>query len=210
MRLVVRSLRCSPSVCSRKAYAAWERPGRQVRRGEKALVLCMPILRREHQKEEDAAREPYCLICRACWFALAQTDHDERPPVTLPTWDEERALGTFGIARVVFEHPDGNTQGYATPEGTIAINPVAKHSHLTLFHEIAHALLDDAQHETVPRATGEVEAEGVALLCCEALQLDGGTYARGYLQHWLRKDQLTDANRRVRAALNCEKIELRF
>ncbi|MGA2970794.1 MAG: hypothetical protein ABSE75_13450, partial [Acidimicrobiales bacterium] len=37
------------------------------------------------------------------------------------------------------------------------------------------------------------EAEGVALLCCEALALDGTEYARGYLQHWLRNDALTDA-----------------
>ena len=38
----------------------------------------------------------------------------------------------------------------------------------------------------------EVEAEGVALLCCEALDLDGAEYARGYLQHWLRTEEIPE------------------
>jgi len=31
----------------------------------------------------------------------------------------------------------------------------------------------------------EVEAEAVALLCCEALNLEGADYCRGYIQSWL-------------------------
>jgi len=31
----------------------------------------------------------------------------------------------------------------------------------------------------------EVEAESVALLCCEALNLEGADYCRGYIQNWL-------------------------
>lgn len=30
-----------------------------------------------------------------------------------------------------------------------------------------------------------MEAEAVALLCCEALELEGTDYCRGYLQNWL-------------------------
>jgi hypothetical protein len=32
----------------------------------------------------------------------------------------------------------------------------------------------------------EVEAEAVAMLCCEALNLEGADYCRGYIQNWLR------------------------
>ena len=32
----------------------------------------------------------------------------------------------------------------------------------------------------------EVEAEAVALICCETLGLEGAEYARGYIQHWLK------------------------
>jgi len=31
----------------------------------------------------------------------------------------------------------------------------------------------------------EVEAEAVALLCCEALNIEGDDYCRGYIQNWL-------------------------
>ena len=32
----------------------------------------------------------------------------------------------------------------------------------------------------------EVEAEAVALICCESLGLAGADYSRGYIQAWLR------------------------
>ena len=53
-------------------------------------------------------------------------------------------------------------------------------------------LLKHAKDEKVSRSLREVEAEGVALLCCEALDLDGAEYARGYLQHWLRTEEIPE------------------
>ena len=44
---------------------------------------------------------------------------------------------------------------------------------------------DLADTEGTPRNLREVEAEAVALLCCEALNLEGAEYCRGYIQHWL-------------------------
>jgi hypothetical protein len=43
-------------------------------------------------------------------------------------------------------------------------------------------LVDD---ERTPRNLREVEAESVALICCESLGLTGAAECRGYLQHWL-------------------------
>jgi hypothetical protein len=131
-------------------------------------------------------------LYRARWFVLAQTDGKPYEPVPVTRWDEGRALATLGIARVLFGHTDGNTQGYSVGR-SIAISPVAALPHKTFFHETAHVLLEHEKDETLPRPLREVEAEGVALLCCEALGLDGAVYARGYLQHWLKDDELTDA-----------------
>jgi hypothetical protein len=44
---------------------------------------------------------------------------------------------------------------------------------------------DFTDTEQTPRNRREVEAESVALLCCEALGLEGEDYARGYIQNWL-------------------------
>jgi hypothetical protein len=44
---------------------------------------------------------------------------------------------------------------------------------------------DFADTERTPKNLREVEAEAVALLCCEALNLEGTGYCRGYIQNWL-------------------------
>jgi hypothetical protein len=60
----------------------------------------------------------------------------------------------------------------------------------TLFHELAHVLLghtaetSHAETTDCPRSLQEAEAECVALLCCEALNLAGAEECRGYIQHW--------------------------
>jgi antirestriction protein ArdC len=63
--------------------------------------------------------------------------------------------------------------------------------HKTLFHEAAHVILghtteaDFTDTERTPKNLREVEAEAVAMLCCEALKLEGADYCRGYIQNWL-------------------------
>jgi hypothetical protein len=44
---------------------------------------------------------------------------------------------------------------------------------------------DFADGEATPRSLREVEAEAVALLCCESLGLAGADHCRGYIQNWL-------------------------
>ena len=63
--------------------------------------------------------------------------------------------------------------------------------HKTLFHELAHIELghtvesDFSDSEITPRSLREAEAEAVAMLLCESLQLPGVEYSRGYIQSWL-------------------------
>ena len=44
---------------------------------------------------------------------------------------------------------------------------------------------DFTDTERTPKNLLEVEAEAVALLCCEALNLEGADYCRGYIRNWL-------------------------
>jgi hypothetical protein len=63
-----------------------------------------------------------------------------------------------------------------------------------LAHSIIHSDEGDfADDETTPRSLREVEAESVALLCCESLDLEGADYARGYIQHWLSRGSGSNA-----------------
>ena len=51
-------------------------------------------------------------------------------------------------------------------------------------------MLDD--HDRTPRSLREVEAECVALICCESLGLAGTPESRGYIQHWLGSQVIPD------------------
>jgi hypothetical protein len=180
-------------------FPGWQALGRIVKRGERALTLCMPITRKirdEDSHDSDSERHERSFTTfmhKPRWFVLAQTVGDEFIPPCLPEWNAQRALAALEIEQISFTLTDGNCQGYARKR-QIAINPVAQLPHKTLFHEAAHVVLghttesDFADTERTPKNLREVEAEAVALLCCEALDLAGADYCRGYIQNWLYPD----------------------
>jgi len=178
-------------------FPGWQALGRTVKRGERALTLCMPVTRKvrdEQSHDDDSENEQRTFttfMYKPRWFVLSQTAGDEFiPPCLPPEWNAEQALVALNIEPISFSHMDGNCQGYAK-QRQIAINPMAQLPHKTLFHEAAHVVLghttemDFADTEQTPKNLCEVEAEAVALLCCEALNLEGATYCRGYIQNWL-------------------------
>jgi len=85
---------------------------------------------------------------------------------------------------------------------------VAALPHKTLFHELGHVILghcdekDFSESEITRRDVREVEAEAVALLCCESQGLPGAEYSRGYIQDWGKGEPITErsAQRIFRAA----------
>jgi hypothetical protein len=171
-------------------YPGWLSKGRQVRRGERAIVLCMPLSFKNKEKRSDADPDAFVRFAyKPRWFVLSQTEGEPVEPSPTPEWSRGRALAALGVAEVPFEITDGNTQGYARRR-EIAVSPLAQLPHKTTFHELAHVLLghtaeaDFSDGVITPRSLREVEAECVALICCEALGLDGADYARGYVQHW--------------------------
>src|SRR4029077_15315794 len=176
-------------------FPKWKELGRIVKRGERALILCMPFTRKSREEESNSddahgERTYTSFMHKARWFAISQTVGDEFNPPRLPEWEAERALAAFDIEQIAFTDTDGNCQGYAKKR-QIAINPGAQPPHKTLFHEAAHVILghtaeaDFTDTERTPKNLREVEAEAVALLCCEALNLEGADYCRGYIQNWL-------------------------
>ena len=181
-------------------YPRWRELGRQVKKGEKAITLCMPItIKRkgsaDGQDADSDAPEVYTrFIYKPRWFVLSQTEGQELPESEIPAWDRGRALATLQIAEIPFDHVDGNTLGYAR-DRSIAINPLNPLRLKTIFHETAHILLghtaegQQADSEITPRTLRECEAESVALLCCAALDLPGVAECRGYIQNWWGQGQ---------------------
>jgi antirestriction factor ArdC-like protein len=178
-------------------YLGWSSLGRQVKKGEKALWLCMPLMRK---KKTDAGERETVItnfVWKPRWFTLAQTEGEAIEAQTSPAWSKEVALAALNIVEVAFTHIDGNVQGYAQKR-EIAISPIAAMPHKTLFHELAHIELahtaeqDFNDSDRTPRNLREVEAESVALLLCESLELPGAEFSRGYIQSWLRGDVIPE------------------
>jgi antirestriction protein ArdC len=180
-------------------FMGWKDKGRYVRKGEMAIVLCMPITAKRKAEDrpdadtsDDGKPETFTrFIYRPNWFVLAQTDGQDVEPLAIPEWDRARALETLGIIEEPFTGTDGNCQGYAR-QRSIAVSPVAELPHKTRFHELAHVVLGHtaeadaglSDSDLTPRSLREVEAEAVALICLEALGLPGADHSRGYIQHW--------------------------
>lgn len=183
-------------------FPKWQTLGRQVKRGERALTLCMPITCKRHNQNDDESNGEgtfTSFVYKPRWFVLAQTEGEDLLAQVMPEWDTSRALTTLGIEQIPFDTTDGNCQGFARNR-QIAINPVAQLPHKTLFHELAHVVIGHtleakfADTEMTPKSLREVEAEAVALLCCEALNLEGADYCRGYIQTWLYRGIGVDEN----------------
>src|SRR5712691_9173024 len=180
-------------------FMGWKDKGRYVRKGAKALVLCMPITAKRKAEDrpdtnasDDGKPETFTrFIYRPNWFVLAQTDGQDVEPLPIPAWDRGRALNALGVVEEPFTGTDGNCQGYAR-QRSIAVSPVAELPHKTRFHELAHVVLGHtaeaeaglSDSDMTPRSLREVEAEAVALVCLEALGLPGADHCRGYIQHW--------------------------
>jgi N-terminal domain of anti-restriction factor ArdC len=178
-------------------FNGWRDKGRHVRKGEKAIVLCMPITAKRKAEarpvvSDDIKPETFTrFVFRPNWFVLAQTDGEDLELVAIPDWDRLRALETLGIVEEPFAMTDGNCQGYAR-QRTIAVSPMAELPDKTRFHELAHVVLGHTAEaeagltdsDLTPRSLREVEAEAVALVCLEALGLPGVEHSRGYLQYW--------------------------
>ncbi len=174
-------------------FPRWKELGRHVKRGEKALTLCMPITVKQRAETADGADNDSAtftrFVYRSRWFVLAQTEGEALPEPTIPSWQTARALTALDITEVPFEATDGNVMGYAR-DRCIAINPLNPLPYKTRFHEVAHVLLGhttegvQSDGEVTPRNLRECEAESVALLCCAALELPGADECRGYVQHW--------------------------
>jgi antirestriction protein ArdC len=179
-------------------YKHWQALGRQVKKGSKAITLCMPVTIKKENDAGETIGAKQVFILKRNWFLLTDTDGDQyAPSAPIAAWDKGKALEALNISETPFAHANGNCQGYAMGR-TIAVNPVAALPHKTTFHELAHVVLGHTVEHTMsdseqtPRDIREVEAESVAYICCSVLGLDGLLESRGYIQGWLQGQDITD------------------
>jgi hypothetical protein len=179
----------------------WNSKGRFVKRGEKAIWLCMPITGKKAVKDDagQETTEHYTFfVWKPRWFVLAQTEGQEyKPDVAIAAWNRAKALEALNIEERPCEMIDGNCQGYSQHRA-IAINPIAVNPLKTTIHEMAHILCGHTtggrvtDSELTPRHLREAEAESVAFLVGNIIGLDNLSDCRGYIQEWLNGDSIPE------------------
>lgn len=170
-------------------FKGWQKLGRNVKKGEKAIALLMPVTITD---KDDADKKRVIFVSKRNWFGLSQTQGAEYVAPSVPNFDLVQALSTLQITQESFQYTNGNFQGYAKPaDKVIAISPLAVDAFKTSIHEIAHCLLHDSEsmHDagTLPSDVKEVEAELTAYLVKSVLGLTANLeYSRGYIQRWMQ------------------------
>ena len=211
-------------------YRAWQRLGRQVRKGEKGIAILAPCVYRARVEQEDDrdVREQRSLrgFRVVHLFDIAQTEGEpiEELDAIRPQLLEGEAPEGFWDALVgaakeagfeVVRDRKRNENGYCDlAKRVIAVRPDVDPAQAlkTLVHELAHALLHgDGVSRT--REIEEVEVESVAYVVCGALGLDTGDYSFAYVARWSRgvaqlitatAERVIDCSRQILNSLELE------
>jgi hypothetical protein len=106
------------------SFGKWKQLGRRVKKGEKALVLCVPLscqktrtVKKDDGTEQEEEFTYTHFAYKSNWFVLSQTEGKEYQPPAIPEWNEQKALAALKIERIPFEDLNGNCQGYARRGG---------------------------------------------------------------------------------------------
>ena len=198
-----------------KGYRAWQKAGRQVRKGERALTILAPLLRRPTADEMAAGanqRVPYGYRTVSV-FDISATDavRDDALELAGPVvrLDADGPAGLVqrleaaaaALGYMVAELSRGSADGRCrfadrVIEVRARLSPADRAA--VLAHELAHALAHDpsgdssgdpsGEREAVTRASAELQAEGACFVACAALGLDTERASLPYLKDWAGGD----------------------
>lgn len=193
-------------------YRAWQQLGRQVREGEKGILIFAPMLLKnrfnDSPSEPSNVDEPHMFLrFRVVHvFDVSQTEGEPLPEHARVNGDPagftdrlKNFASETGIV-VEYSHDLGPAQG-CSRGGRILLrddlSPPEEFS--TLAHELAHELLHFGQTATRGSKTvRETEAEAVAFVVSQAIGLDTNTAASDYIQLYAGdKDTLSHSLDRI-------------
>jgi hypothetical protein len=191
-------------------YRAWQRLGRQVRRGERGIPILAPMTCKEKDDDGNETGEVRTVF-RPVWvFDVSQTVGDPLPeppcePITggshaglLPRLEAYAA----GIGYRLACEPTGSAAlGYCDTRArriVVAPDQPANARVRTLIHELAHAL--GVGYAEYGREAAEVIVESAATIACASAGLDTRGESVPYIAGW--GDGTTDALREYAAKVD--------
>jgi antirestriction protein ArdC len=186
-------LKQCPNASRVAGYRTWQSFGRQVKQGEKGIMIFAPIFRKKPET-----------TCESVAIDESRSVATFRP---VYVWDEQQTAGKElpEIGRVAgdpsvylerleaFVRANGITLDYSSDiapakgmaeKGKITLlpNQTPAETFATLVHEHAHVLLhQSARRAETTKRIRETEAEAVAFVVCKAIRLETSTAAQDYV-----------------------------
>jgi hypothetical protein len=175
-------------------YRAWQKLGRQVRKGEKGIAILAPMTYKEKDSdgEETGGVRTFFRVVHV--FDISQTIGEPlpEPPREPITGDSHAGLlaklegYAGGIGYEIAYEPTGSAAlGYcddAARRIVVAPDPAANARVRTLIHELAHAL--GVGYDEYGRQAAEVIVESAATIACASAGLDTSGEAVPYIAGW--------------------------
>lgn len=177
-------------------YAAWQKLGRQVRKGETGIQIRAPRFRKKSERDEDDSEAGPAYFSLASVFDISQTEGDElpEPPDAIAlTGQSDQADAVLKLCeqycereeiKLLLERDLGKARGTYSAKGkSISLAPEQAYDQLakTFVHELVHHELAEQKSD---RPTGEIEAEGTAYVVCEHFGIDASSYSFPYVASW--------------------------
>jgi antirestriction protein ArdC len=174
-------------------YKTWQSLGRQVKKGEKGIMILAPMFRKHTEKTaETSLTEESRRVAgfRAVYvFDEQQTEGNELPQIGSITGNPsfylerlEEFVRSMGIA-LTYSDSISPAKGMAE-RGKITLQPGQSpaETFATLAHEVAHWDMHfGTRRKDTNKRIRETEAESVAYVVCTAIGLEPGTGSRDYI-----------------------------
>ena len=191
-------------------YRTWLGHGRQVRRGEKGLMVYAPVLTKPTKEEIAGGADPDKRVVRgfrvATTFDYAQTDATregaltyESPSTRLGADSSPELAGRLRALAAAWGYTVEKADGYADGYCNFATRTIGVQSGLSaddeaavLAHELAHAAAHEPKKGTeaakLTSAERELQAEGAAFMALYQMGLDTSRASLPYLGSYAEDD----------------------
>ena len=198
---ILQIARQKPDATRVAGIRAWNELGRYVKKGEKGIQILAPMIgyrrmkndaEQEPSKQPDAKPAPMLIGFRAVYvFDISQTEGADLPELEHGITGEvgayrDRMLDFLARQNIALEFNEKIAPALGVSYGgKIALLPGQSKAEefTTLVHETAHELLHKAERRTITTQTvRETEAEAVAFIVGQAVELELGTSSADYIQ----------------------------
>ena len=182
----------NPDATHVTGFHTWRQMGRFVRKGEKGIVIIAPMtIKPKESRDEDPAEadKPILRFRGVHVFDVSQTDGEPLPePASVngdPRHHTDHLKSLIAERGITLDHADVPHDALGVSRGgRISIRPDLEPAieFFVLAHELSHELLHRGEDRPTSKAVRETEAEAVAVVVCQAIDLETGTAASDYIQ----------------------------